>query len=215
MKKVIFKFLILCSLIILSRSANSQKTFYIGTKSYETTSSWSFNGLAADAESVSAITYNPPSNGDKELYVSVGKYNSSTGILILATQEDQISKSRIGTTIFVYLKNGKSLLLNNRIGTDHLDGTTISIYTISESKLAILKSSNIDKIRYSLNEGDNQRNLSASNICIYYHSDSEIVTTYDFQDINQTRPITKLQSKTKMDRIVYSTASEISALFSN
>jgi hypothetical protein len=56
----------------------------------------------------------------------------------------------IGGTVFMILQNAKTVSLISKIASDHVDSKTQVLYAVTSAQIAQLKSSDISKVRFSL-----------------------------------------------------------------
>jgi hypothetical protein len=141
--KVFITFLLLLS----SKFTFTQNIVFIGEKSYPSTETWNFNNVD----------------------INIGRMNSSSAFIMISTREDDYIKETISGSLIIYLKNGKQIILTNKIATDHLDNNTSAVYTINSTNLNLLKSSNINIIRYSINnEYGKRKSFTVKNETVRY-----------------------------------------------
>ena len=120
---------ILIFILTINLSSYCQSRVYIGTQEYLTIENlWQFESLS----------------------VNFAKNSTSTGIIIVTAPENEYYRETIGNTLYIYLTNGKQLILSNRIATDHVDGNTSAAFSVGREYLNLLKTDDIQKIRYSI-----------------------------------------------------------------
>ena len=149
--KLLRNFMVLL-LILLSLKGISQRTIYVGTKSYHTTNNWSF---------LFANKYSNYAALGESLNVFVAK-SSSGGFLVLSTMT-MFSSESISGKVLIYLKDGKVITLINRFSKDYADEEATSLYSLSTSQINQLKASDISAIRISLVSSYDKKGFTAEN----------------------------------------------------
>ncbi len=141
---------VLFSLIVVP--SYSQNKIYVGTKSYEATSTWNF----LKKEKYANYQY------DATLDVTIAK-SKNGGYMMLSTGGVFFATQSIGGTILLYLSNGKALTVTNRLHKDFADEKSTVIYSISSSQINTLRAVNISQIRYSIVSSYNKAGFTAQN----------------------------------------------------
>jgi len=128
------KQLFILTLFFFSSYVFSQNHIYVGTKSYNATSEWSFSPVKR--------TFS-----DDEILVQIGK-SSNEGLLML-TVSSEYGQASITGAILVYLKNGKAIQLLKKIASDYANDKVSVIYSIGANDLKEMRASNIIDIRFT------------------------------------------------------------------
>lgn len=144
-------FSILLLQLILVKSY-SQNKIYVGTKSYDATSTWMF----LKKDKYANYQY------DATLDVTIAK-SKNGGYLMLSTGGVFFETQSIGGTISIYLKDGRVITLTNRLHKDFADEKSTVIYSVSLAQLNILKIVDILQIRYNLVSSYSKTGFTAQN----------------------------------------------------
>lgn len=147
MKKTILIILILAQSIL----SQSQNSIYIGSREYPSTPTWDFSGLS----------------------FNFGRTSASTGVILVSTREDQFEQQYFGSVLYIYLQNGKVLMLN-KIANDRLNGNISAAYSVNSINLRMLKNSNINRVRYAIKGNFGRINNYSANNEIVEYKDVEI-----------------------------------------
>jgi hypothetical protein len=129
------KLLLLILVLGTSTSLNAQNVIYRGTKSYSATNTWKL----------------PTPNyswNEGSLEVTVGK-TEKAGLLMLSVPVPFTYYS-IGGSVAVYLSNSRVIMLTGRLASDHADGKSTVLYSITKDQLTLLSQYDVMKIRFTI-----------------------------------------------------------------
>ncbi len=92
--------------------------------------------------------------------------DGTTGLFIAGTRT--LGEIFISGKLIIYLDDGAVITFNNRVKYEYVDETAISVYSLTNEDLSKMKNSNINTVRYTLENEDGSRpihggNFSASN----------------------------------------------------
>ncbi len=119
-----------------------------------------------------------------ELSINFGKVSRGSGVLLISTSTNSYIPSRLGSTIYLFLENGKRLVLN-KINSDNLNGNILGLYSISSSNLVNLSNSDISQIRYSIvQQYGGSSNHTASNERITQSSFEKEISEYEYENLD-------------------------------
>lgn len=137
--------------IFITCNSYSQNLFFVGEKSYPSTSTFILKSNSDDFDW-------------RMLGVSIAKHGDN-GLLVLSTSSHSVL---IKGKILVYLDDGTVISCIDRGKYDHVDNKAITIYHLTSEEISKLRKSNINTVRYSLKCGNcsfstEEGNFSASN----------------------------------------------------
>jgi hypothetical protein len=124
--------------------AQNKNIIYSGSKTYESTPTWSFE----------------LNRGHGSLGLAIGK-NKKEGVLLL-TIETIIKQIYLKGIVLLFLEDGSVIKCYDKGVKDYLDGRSMSLYNLTADEIKILINKRIVKVRFSLyNNG--YESLSADN----------------------------------------------------
>lgn len=131
------KILLLSLVLIITIQSQGQNYIYKGSQQYPATSTWSF----------------PTNGGGWPSTAELTIAKTKTGGYLMLTADVPIQEFSISGTISMILHNGKLITLTQKVVTDHVDGNSKVLYTISPLNYALLKEHDIEQIRFSILNG--------------------------------------------------------------
>lgn len=145
MKRIL---LIAFATFFITLSAKGQNLLFIGDQSYPSTDIYTLQSNTAFAN---------------DLDIVFGKNNSTA---LIAVSRFSTNGAEIKDKLIVYLNDGSVIKLKQE-GNDFVDNTSKAVYHLTESELNLIKNSNINTIRYTIDHpsapGDNEESYTASN----------------------------------------------------
>lgn len=144
--------------LLLTTCTFSQNTIFIGSKSYDATNSWTYEGSYQRYAAVQQVNAS----------IQVGKKGKS-GLFSISVNADN-SSSGIKGSIRIYLDNSKTILLSKVLAKDYVDNESVVIYEISETDCQKLKESNIKAVRFNLGYTGQVKGYTVNNI---YNADPD------------------------------------------
>ena len=139
--------------IVFCTNLYAQNVIYVGTKSYESTKTFSF---------LKKGEYHGYSNFDTTCDLTFAK-SAQGGILMISAYSEGYFDERIVGTILIYLKNGEVLTLVKRLHSDSADKSTSSIYSLSNIQVNKLLQINIASLRYSIQGTYGKKSFTCEN----------------------------------------------------
>ena len=148
MKRIL---IILTATLVIALTAKGQNLFFIGENSYPCTE-----------------TFTLQSNSDEyyinDLNVLFAK-DGKTALFVVSTETIDVL---IRGKLVIYLDDGTVITLTDKGNYDYVDKIASAVYYLTNEELNKMKNSNINTVRYSLEEEDNGvtpfgGNFSASN----------------------------------------------------
>lgn len=118
--------------ILLSLQANSQNTFYIGSKQYPATEKWQF-------ECDSGIDRSP------NIFIAKG---INEGLFVISTET--IFPYYIAGNLLIYLEDGSIITCLDKRIRDEVNNTKTSVYKLTMNEVAKLTNSRINSVRFNL-----------------------------------------------------------------
>lgn len=120
-----------------------------------------------------------------DLSLNFGKVSKGSGVLLISTSTNSYIPSRLGSTLYLFLENGKRLVLN-KIKNDNLNGDIIGLYSISSSNLLNLSNSDISQIRYSIvpQYGGSSSNHTAENVNVKTTSIEIEISQFEYENLS-------------------------------
>ncbi len=129
MNKILF---LLTTAIFFTLSANAQRFFFIGEKSYPCTET---------------IALQSNHDGRSNLDVALAK-DGTTGVIIVSTKT--ASTVLIREKLFIYLDDGTVISCIDRGNNDQVDFISTTVYYLTDGDLIKMKKSNINTLKYTL-----------------------------------------------------------------
>ena len=145
MKKILG---ILIATLFLTLPAKTQNLLFIGDQSYPSTESYTLQSNSNDANDLNVLL---AKDGEKALFA-----------VSTRTMYDLF----IDGKLIIYLDDGAVITLNDNGFNDYVDKTTKAVYYLTDVELNKIKNSNINTVRYSLEQPDGVDlggNFTASN----------------------------------------------------
>ena len=144
MKKIIIL------LIFIPLISFSQNLTFIGENSYQSSEEFDFD------------------NWENDLFVTFLKDNDKIMVMLKTLDVLDYKNPSINGKMLVYLDDGKVLSVSKPTYRDYVDNFCISIYPLTKSDVDAIINSNINSIRYALDDKyDDIRNRVATNVAGY------------------------------------------------
>lgn len=136
--------------LFITLSANGQNLLFIGDQSYPSTETYTLQ-----SNSIS-----PRASDLDVMFAKDGK------TALFAVSRFSTNDFEIRGQLIIYLNDGSVIKLKQE-GTDFVDNTSKAVYRLTESELSLIKNSNINTVRYTVDHqsapGDNEESYTASN----------------------------------------------------
>ena len=141
---------LLILLLFIPLISFSQNLTFIGENSYFSTEEFDFD------------------NNETALFVTFLKDNDKTMIMLKTLDVLAYKNPSINGKMIIYLEDGNVLSASKPTYRDYVDKFCISIYPLTKSDVDAIINSNINSIRYALDDDyDDIRNRVATNIADY------------------------------------------------
>ena len=128
------------ALLFINIAINGQNLLFVGDKSFEATKAYT---LSNDSEEGKLY--------GRDVTISFADSDSKGGYVILTYSADvNRGDFAIGNQLIIYLDNGESIKCYDRGMVDMVDQKGITVYQLTEDEIDLLKTSNINTVRYQL-----------------------------------------------------------------
>ncbi len=125
-----------------------------------------------------------------DLSINFGKVSRTTGVLLISISinsfilRNSLFPSRLGSSLYLFLENGKRLVLN-KINSDNLDENILALYSINSTNLLNLSNSDIFQIRYSIvQQYGGSSNYTAVNESATLHSLEKEISQFEYENLD-------------------------------